>query len=197
LSSVGNSTPTKREQWQYRGEPALKRKSPPIGVKESRDLALNRARAMITGEFRRVYDDRHRIALPPELVEHVGVSCVIAKEREGCLSLWETSVWEKKVGVGLELIEHKLKADVLHGELAKVQRLGRLLATLARPIRLGQRGRLLVPEGFRQFLGVEPNSEVLVIGAGICVEIWQPQSWQAYLRQDIENFNVLFKELAS
>lgn len=153
---------------------------------------------MIAGEFRRVYDDRHRIALPPECIEAIGgetAECVIAKEREGCLSLWPASLWAKKIDVGLGLIRHKLETSYLDRDLAKVQRLARLLSTISRPIRLGQRGRLVIPEGFRQFLGVEPDTEVIIVGAGVCLEIWNTQSWQEYLRSDIENFNTLFKEL--
>lgn len=158
------------------------------------------ANQLITGEFRRVYDDRYRIALPPECIEPlVGESadCVIAKEREGCLSLWNAEIWKKKFEGGVELIRHKLQLDYLERDLMKVQRFSRLLSTRSRPVKLGQRGRLLVPEGFREFLAVEPNSEVLIVGAGVCLEIWNPPVWNAYLREDIGEFHALFKELAS
>jgi len=161
---------------------------------------MSQANALILGEFRRVYDERYRIALPPECVGPIGgddAECVLAKEREGCLSLWNAELWKQKIDGGLEVLKTKLQHSFLDRDLAKVQRFARLLSTRSRPVKLGQRGRLLVPEGFREFLAVEPNSEVLIVGAGVCLEIWNPQVWVNYLRGDIGEFNSLFKELTA
>ena len=46
----------------------------------------------------------------------------------------------------------------------KYRLLGRLLSTRHRTVQLAGRGRLLIPEGFREFLGVEPNGEALFWG---------------------------------
>jgi MraZ protein len=159
---------------------------------------MSQAGPLILGEYRRVYDDRYRIALPPEATDPMGgdgADCVLAKEREGCLSLWSSELWKNKVDVGVGLIQEKLKAHYLDRDLSKLQHFSRLLSTRSRAVKLGQRGRLLVPEGFREFLAVEPNSEVIVVGAGVCLEIWNPQVWHAYVRQDIGQFHALFKEL--
>lgn len=161
-------------------------------------MSLADEATFLIGEFRRVYDDRYRIALPPELIDPlVGAStdAVVAKERDGCLSLWKPETWKAKFEGGVSLIQMKAKLDKL--DLASLQRFSRMLSTRSRPITLGARGRLLVPEGFREFLAVEPNSEVIVVGAGLCIEIWNPQVWHAYLREDIGQFHTLFKELSS
>ncbi|QDU61401.1 MraZ-like protein [Planctomycetes bacterium Pan216] len=155
---------------------------------------------LITGEFRRVYDDRYRIALPMESIETLtqpSADCVLAKEREGCLSLWNAQLWQERIEGGVELLRKKLELNLLQFDMAKVQRFTRLLSTRSRPVKLGQRGRLLVPEGFREFLAVEPNNEVIIVGAGFCLEIWNPEIWVQYLRDDIGQFNDLFKELIS
>lgn len=153
---------------------------------------------MLTGEFRRVYDDRYRIALPPELadlVAHENEEAVLAKEREGCLSLWKREVWRQKFDGGVELIQKKLELARLEQQTVKIQRLFRLLSTRSRVVKLAARHRLLVPEGFREFLSVEPNSEVMVVGAGLCLEIWNPAAWNAYVKQDIGGFHELLEEL--
>ena len=153
---------------------------------------------LIQGEFRRLYDDRYRIALPPELSDLLGgdaADCVVAKEREGCLSLWSAEVWQQKVGRRIELLEHQLKLEFLDRDFDKVQQVVRLLSTRSRPVKLGQRGRFLIPEGFREFLGAGPNSEVLVVGAGICVEIWHPDSWKEYVKLNLADFNTLLGDL--
>ena len=76
-----------------------------------------------------------------------------------------------------------------------VQRLGRLLSTRSETIKLANRSRLLIPEGFREFLDVAAGKELVIVGAVICVELWNPRAWQEQLRQDMPEFGPLFKGL--
>ena len=154
---------------------------------------------LILGEYRRVYDDRYRIALPPELVQAIGsdgADCVLAKEREGALSLWKASTWRQRAGKWLEALDAKLKSDAIdRNDYPRLQTLGRILSTHHRPVALGQRGRLLVPEGFREFLGVEPGHEVMIVGAAVCIEIWQPERWFEHVRANVGDFQTLLEEI--
>jgi len=54
---------------------------------------------------------------------------------------------------------------------------------------------LLIPEGFREFLDVASGSEVMIVGAVICVEVWNPSAWLDQLRTDMPEFGSLFREL--
>lgn len=153
----------------------------------------------ILGEYQRTLDDRYRLSIPSELGNALAaesVDCILAKERPGCLSLWSAPVWQSKLQQGVELIEQKMKAGRLEGRIEEVQRLGRLLSTRHRPAQLAGRGRLLIPEGFREFLGVEPNGEVMVVGAAVCIEIWEPKAWVEYLRKRMPKFGRLFDQLS-
>ncbi len=155
--------------------------------------------AFILGEFQRTLDDRYRLSLPSELGDVLcaeSLDCILAKERPGCLSLWSAPVWQAKLNEGVALIEQKMRAGKLEGRIGQVQLLGRLLSTRHRPVQLAGRGRLLVPEGFREFLGVEPGGEVLVVGAAVCAEIWRPSAWIAYLERRIPKFRRLFDRLS-
>ena len=154
----------------------------------------------VTGEFKRVIDDRFRITLPAELAEpisDVNGDVIVAKERHGCLSLWKAADWQQRIDDGVGLIRQKITTGRMEQRFGDVQRLGRLLSTRSRIVRLANRSRLVVPEGFREFLDVPPNGEVMLIGAAICVEIWNPQAWLELLRQEMPAFGPLFKELSS
>ena len=154
----------------------------------------------ILGEFRRTLDERYRLTIPNEmgdLLTAESVDCFLAKERPGCLSLWSAAVWKDRLNEGVALVEHKMRAGKLEGQIAEVQRLGRLLSTRHAPVQLAGRGRLLVPEGFREFLGVEPGGEAMVIGAAVCVEIWRPDAWIKYLNRGIPKFRRLLDHLSS
>ena len=51
---------------------------------------------LILGEATRTIDARYRLSLPPELVEmlmRASSECILAKERPGCVSLWNAAVW--------------------------------------------------------------------------------------------------------
>lgn len=156
--------------------------------------------ALIQGEFSRSLDERFRVSLPQEMAASLGAGgeeCILAKERPGCLSLWNATGWQQRYDAGVRIIEGKLRAGKLEGRQIELQRLGRLLSTRHRPVRLAGRGRLVVPEGFREFLGVEPGGAVLIVGAAVCVELWRPDRWLAYLDKRMPRFERLFDRLSS
>ena len=158
------------------------------------------AQEFLLGEFQRTVDERYRLSVPSELGDALtaeSTDCILAKERPGCLSLWSAEGWQAKLDAGVELVQRKIQAGKFEGRISQVQLLGRLLSTRHRPVQMAGRGRLLIPEGFREFLGVEPGQEVLVVGAAGCIEIWQPPAWLAYLKGRMPRFRRLFERLSS
>ena len=154
---------------------------------------------LVLGEFKRGMDERYRLSMPPELIDALGVvdgPCVLAKERPGALSLWHAEVWGRRMDASVQLVEAKIKAGKLQDKLEDVQRLGRLLSTRHRDVQLAGRGRLVVPEGFREFLGVEPGGDILIVGAAVCIEIWRPDAWIGYLSDRMPEFESLLNELS-
>lgn len=156
-------------------------------------------RPLILGEFRRALDDRHRISIPSELIEPLTAGnpeCVLVKERPGSLSLWSTAKWRERLTDSVNIVETKWKAGRLDNRLHDVQRLGRLLSTRHRDVQIAGRSRLVIPEGFRDFLGVEPGADVLLVGAAVCIEIWRPADWMNYLHDRMPEFGTLLDELS-
>jgi len=154
----------------------------------------------ITGEERRTLDERFRLSLPPEMARAISDesgSTIVAKERLGCLSLWRAAEWQQRIDAGTALIRQKIQAGRMEQRWDEVQRLGRLLSTRYQTVQLANRSRLLIPEAFRDFLDVAVNQEVVVVGAVICVEVWNPRAWLETLREDMPAFGPLFKELSS
>ncbi|MDO4549669.1 MAG: division/cell wall cluster transcriptional repressor MraZ [Planctomycetia bacterium] len=153
----------------------------------------------ILGEYQRTLDERFRLSIPTEMSDVLTSEsnvCILAKERPGCLSLWDASQWDEKMKEGIELIEKKMHAGRLEGRIDEVQMLGRLLSTRHKSISLAGRGRLVIPEGFRSFLGVEPGEEVTIVGAAVCVELWHPTHWLNYLEGRMPEFRQIFDQLS-
>jgi MraZ protein len=158
------------------------------------------ATQFLLGEYRRSLDDRYRISIPTELSDPIvtaGDECILAKERAGALSVWNSLHWQDRLNRGVRLVQEKMEAGRLEGRIEEVQRLGRLLSTRQTPIRFAGRGRLVIPEGFREFLGVEAGGEVMVVGAALCIELWRPEAWFAYVNESIPGFRQLFDNLSS
>src|SRR3984957_17552015 len=142
--------------------------------------------AFITGEHKRTLDERSRLTLPNDFASAVADAegwCILAKERAGCLSLWRGTAWQTRLDDGVELIRKKIGAGRMEDRWTEVQRFGRLLSTRHTRVRLANRSRLLLPEPFREFLGVAANQDVMLGGAVICVEIWNPVTRLLILRK--------------
>jgi MraZ protein len=166
------------------------------------------------GEWSRTLDERYRLSLPPEWAEALSRPsaaptsdatasadvpegrCMLAKERPGCVSLWNRGIWEAWLKSGVEVIASKVRSGRLERRMDHVQMLGRLLSTRHREAPLAGRGRLALPETFRSFLGVEPGGEILVVGAGVCVEVWNPTAWHDHIGEHMPSFRQLFEQLA-
>ena len=161
---------------------------------------MTAAADLLIGEFLRTLDDRFRLAIPPELLDPLlaaGPKLVLAKERAGCLSLWSAAIWKPRIDAAVDVVRSKMQAGLLAQRVGQLQDLGRLLSTRHATVTLAGRARLVVPEGFREFLGVEPGGEVVVVGAAVCVELWQPAAWTAFVTSEMPGFRQRIDELTA
>ena len=145
-------------------------------------------------------DERFRLAVPPELLDPLladGPRLVLAKERAGCLSLWSAATWKPRLDAAVDVIRSKMQAGLLGQRVGQLQYIGRLLSTRQKTISLAGRGRLVLPEGFREFLGVEPGGDVMVVGAAVCVEVWQPAAWTAFVTAEMPGFRQRIDDLTA
>lgn len=160
---------------------------------------MSDAAPLILGEFARKLDERYRLSLPNELIEVFqpeNGDCVVAKERPGCLSLWDKNVWQSRLDDRVALVQQRMKLGDLQQRVPELQTFGRLLSTRHRSVQLEERGRFLLPEGFREFLEVSAKGEVMVVGAMVCVEIWNPKRWIDFVGAEIPQFAGLLDALS-
>ncbi|MFM8736041.1 MAG: division/cell wall cluster transcriptional repressor MraZ [Pirellulales bacterium] len=163
-------------------------------------MTMAAAADLLIGEFVRALDERHRLAIPSELLDPLlaaGPKLVLAKERAGCLSLWSAALWKPRIDAAIDVVRTKLEAGLLTQRVGQVQELGRLLSTRQQTVSLAGRSRLVVPEGYREFLGVEPGGSLMVVGAAVCVELWQPAAWTAYVTSEMPGFRRRIDELTA
>jgi MraZ protein len=154
---------------------------------------------LFIGEWARSVDERFRLSLPTEwadeLVDDKG-ECVLAKERPGCVSVWHPRDWTQWLKEGVALVTGKIRSGRVAGRMDQVQMFGRLLSTRHKTVPIAGRGRIAIPDSFRTFLEVEPGGELLVVGAAVCVEIWNPTRWSTHIGEHMSEFRELFDKLA-
>lgn len=176
---------------------ATERRSRAIRFQNAGERLMASENELLIGEYRRTLDDRNRISLPAELIEGLlDQPCILAKERPGALSLWNAQAWQSRLDAGVHLVQSKIEAGKLQGRMPQVQQLGRLLSTRHCEVTFAGRGRLTIPDAFREFLGVDGGDEVLVVGAAVCVEIWRVEKWVEYVNENIVDFHDLFNGLS-
>lgn len=161
---------------------------------------MTAAPELLIGEYPRSLDDRYRLSLPQELLDPLlaaGPRLVLAKERAGCLSLWSATLWKPRLDAAVDVVRSKLQAGLLTQRVGELQDLGRLLSTRHRVVSLAGRGRLVLPEGFREFLAVDPGGDLLVVGAAVCVELWQPAAWKAFISGEMPGFRRRIDDLTA
>ncbi|MEQ8210274.1 MAG: division/cell wall cluster transcriptional repressor MraZ [Lacipirellulaceae bacterium] len=155
---------------------------------------------LFVGEWSRSLDERYRVSLPVDWAEAISSDaseCTLAKERPGCVSVWRSEDWQHWLAEGLELVLGKIKSGRLARQGDEVQMLGRLLSTRHKTIPITGRGRISIPDSFREFLGVEPGGTLLVVGAATCIELWRPEAWGNHIGEHMPGFRELFEQLAS
>ena len=128
---------------------------------------------MFVGAHERQLDDKGRVALPATYRAHLGEHCYLVKGTDKCVEVIPSEAFEQ---FGRELI-----AKVDRGELSLNRQ--RAMASSATLVTLDKQGRVNVDEKLRAYADIALESQVIVAGNLIKLEIWSPER---YARIDAE-----------
>ena len=127
---------------------------------------------MFLGEYQPNITEGNRIALPKKLREQVvGEEVVLAKGFEKCVFLYDKADWEKEW-------EKQIDNPITD---AKTRQLKRYVFSGAVSAVLDDQGRVVVPQALRTYAGLE--KEVVIIGAGDHMELWDRLTWESHLNK--------------
>jgi MraZ protein len=121
---------------------------------------------MLFGTYRSVPLKEEGLVLPPGLRDGLGQGYVITRGLDGCVAVFPLAAWE----VLLERVDRG--TSFLRSAARTFQRHllgGASLGTL------GPEGIVHVPEHLRQHAGLD--KEVVLVGVGNRVEVWNPDRW--------------------
>ena len=125
---------------------------------------------MFTGEYRHAVDGKGRIAVPARFRGQLADGAVVARWLDSCLAIFPMTAWS----------ELAARVGSLPMTDPNARLLQRQLFSGALETELDGQGRVLVPQGLREFAGLE--AEALVLGSRDHAEIWAPSRWTDYSR---------------
>lgn len=127
---------------------------------------------MFLGEYQPNITEGNRIALPKKLREQVaGEEVVLSKGFEKCVLLYDKVDWEKEWE---KQIDNPI-TDIKTRQLKRYVFSGAVIAVL------DDQGRVVIPQALRAYAGLE--KEVVVIGAGDHMELWDRLTWESHLNK--------------
>jgi MraZ protein len=138
---------------------------------------------LFLGEHRHGLDDKGRVIFPARMRDGLGGQVVLQKGIDPCVYVFPPEEWERQVANVTQLPTTKPEA----------RRYARFFFSQAQSERIDKQGRLTVPQSFRSYAGLE--REVVIVGAGPRVEIWDAGQWESQRAEAESNVEEFSSEL--
>lgn len=136
----------------------------------------------LTGTFERTLDDKLRLSLPKPVRDDLiqeGATIYIAPEPEGAVGIYAEA-------------EFKARAEKISQSTANpedVRKFRRIYYSSAESVSADGQGRVRISERLAKRANL--SGEVLVLGVGDHLEVWNKDVWQASAEQIEEQFDAL------
>jgi MraZ protein len=121
------------------------------------------------GTFDHTLDSKNRLTVPSKLRTAFAEGAFLVRSAENCVSLYPSATYSA-------LTEAALSG--LNPLSAQARELRRYFHSNASQVELDSAGRVMLSARHLEHGGIE--RDVVVIGAGECLELWDPSTWAAY-----------------
>ena len=121
------------------------------------------------GTFDHSLDAKHRLTVPSKLRTAFAEGAFLVREADRCISLYPSTTYSA-------LTQSALSG--LNPLSAQAKELKRMLYGNATDTELDSAGRVMVPARMLAHAGIE--RDVVVTGAGDCLELWDRATWESY-----------------
>ena len=128
-------------------------------------------------------DDKGRLVLPAKFRDPLAAGVVLTKRQERSIVVWPAA----EFAAYAERLSDASRSD------AAVRAYVRVLFSGAFDEIPDRQGRVTVPPQLRDYAGLD--RDVIVVGNGTTVEIWDAQAWASYLAGQEESFSTLSEEV--
>ena len=139
---------------------------------------------MFIGEYSHNLDAKGRLIIPSKFREELHTSFILTRGLDGCLTIYSLNQWEKVFEEINKLPDTKKDArKYIH-----------VLTANATECDIDNQGRILVPKNLASSVGIE--KECVIVGANNHVEIWNKDTWNAYIEEATKDFEEVAENLS-
>ncbi len=124
---------------------------------------------MFLGDFQHTLDAKGRVSLPARFRSETGGRLVIVRGFEGCLWVYPA----EEYAAFIDELTSRSDFD------PRVRRVRRFFTSGAIEVEPDKAGRIMIPPVLREHAGLK--RDVSVTGNGPRIEIWDTETWSAYL----------------
>ena len=121
------------------------------------------------GTFDYSLDAKNRLTVPAKFRASLSEGVVLAKGIERCVQVWTPSGFEAYTGAALQGV---------HPLSDQARKLNRFFSANSLDTELDSAGRVMLTPRHLAHAGID--REVVVTGAGDCLELWARSAWEAY-----------------
>jgi MraZ protein len=121
------------------------------------------------GTFDHTLDSKNRLTVPSKLRTAFAEGAFLVRSTEKCISLYPSSTYSSLTEAALSGL------NPLHPQARELRR---YFHSNASQVELDSAGRVMLSTRQLEHAGID--RDVVVIGAGDCLELWDPSTWADY-----------------
>ncbi len=130
------------------------------------------------GQDKALIDSNGRIKFSPrvlaDFINNGGSEIVLHCLPEGAIAIYPEQIY-------LLMRKHEEKPAERASSSLVFRRTMRRFGALSKSEKITGQGRITIPTPYREYAGLQPSQEAIVLGCEIGVEIWNPKRWLAEL----------------
>ncbi len=137
------------------------------------------------GTYQNNVDPKGRVSIPVKYRDALGERFFVTKGFDSCIDIYTVDEWEKFAD----------KLQKLSVTKRDMRNFVRFIFGNATEVELDKQGRILLPAMLRETVGIE--KEVIVMGVGNKVEIWDKAKWEEHQQVISQHISEISENLGS
>lgn len=130
-----------------------------------------RVELMFLGQYQHSLDDKGRLTIPARFRDMLEKGAYVTQGFDRNLMVLTEDYFQQ--------VYARVMAMNLTDSTARLLR--RLILSTAYPVEVDRAGRILLPQGLRQYIGLD--GDAVIVGQGEYFEVWSPATWAEQLNQ--------------
>lgn len=136
------------------------------------------------GSFKHSIDAKNRLTLPTKfVVKFTKSKAVITKGFEGCLEVWTSLDFDKRVNQVLSYSQNKKNARIL----------SRQIFANSNEVEIDKAKRILLPTNLKDMASIK--KDVMIIGVGNKIEIWNLKTYEDFCQTTSKEFEKVAEKI--